>query len=535
MKYFCRPGVEYAEGNYIPPVFGKRYEPYGTVTVGDDATISTAGVEIAHVDGEPLAIDPESASWSFLSAGELEFFLRLNEMRFGNLAQMWPPYAVSSATDFVAHLYRRGLVSINGVRAVDGAMFADSANYAEGNLIELLLTEKCNLACPYCLAGANKSMPSMNWEIARKAVDLAMTMHSDTLAFEFAGGEPFLQFSLMRQVTDYIRNHPHLAGRRLFLSVQTNATLLNEERVQWLKETDIRVGISVEGHAEAQNRGRPQVNGRESYPLLMRGIELLQRYGVSFGALVVLNRHNVDSVDSLIEFLVENRIYGFRLNPVAFVGDARFNWGSVGLTQEEIIAYFKELAGKIARGGWVLLEDNLRSMCDFLTSKQRRTRCMRAQCGAGDTFQAVAANGDIYPCGRATQSPGLKLGNIFDQGLVSLSEPAASNPVIAQIRERRPHNLEGCATCRYRQLCQAGCSAQSFERYGTVRHRTPECAFYKTLYPYLMRWLSYDAEAFDALERSSYFGREGLRVDHDFAAIHTPAPVGDLRVAAGRA
>jgi len=359
----------------------------------------------------------------------------------------------------------------------------------------------------------------MNWEIGRKAVDLAMAMtESDTLAFEFAGGEPFLQFSLMKQITSHIRNHPALGGRKLFLSVQTNATLLNDERVQWLKENGIRVGISIEGKAEAQNRGRPQANGRESYPLLERGIELLQAQGVSFGALVVLNRHNAHSVTDLIEFLLEHKIHGFRLNPVVFLGDARHNWNSVGLTQEEIIIYFRELMQQIARGGLLLLEDNVHSMCDFLTSKQRRTRCMRAQCGAGDTFQAVAANGDIYPCGRATQSPGLKLGNVFNPGLVRLSEPAAGNSVIAQIRERRPHGLEDCVTCPYRQLCQAGCSAQAFERYGTVRYRTPECSFYKTLYPYLMRWLSFDAAAFDVLERSSYFGHRGVRVDHDFAA-----------------
>ncbi len=261
MRYFCRPRVELAEQDYIPAAFGKRYEPFGGVSIGPDALLDTQGVEILEIDGEPLAIHPESVSWSFLSAGELNFYRLLKKLPFGRLSYLWPADAASSATDFVAHLYRRGLVSITGRIAVDEAMFDDSANYNEGNLIELLLTERCNLACPYCLAGANKSMPSMNWEIASKAVDLAMAMtQSDTLAFEFAGGEPFLRFALMKQVTSYIRNHRGLGGRRLFLSVQTNATLLNDERVRWLKENDIRVGISVEGKAEAQNLGRPQAN-----------------------------------------------------------------------------------------------------------------------------------------------------------------------------------------------------------------------------------------------------------------------------------
>src|SRR5690606_30523991 len=146
------------------------------------------------------------------------------------------------------------------------------------------------------------------------------------------------------------------------------------------------------------------------------------------------------------------------------------------------------MRGVVARGD-MILEDNVHSMINFLTSKQRRTRCMRSQCGAGDTFQSVAANGDIYPCGRATQSPGLKLGNIFDDGVRSLSTPAHGNTRIAEIRARRPHDFDDCSICPYRQLCQAGCSAQAWESHGTVRHKTPECAFYKTLYPWLMRWL----------------------------------------------
>jgi len=535
MRYFCRPSVEQAEGGYIPQTFGKVFEPFGGVSLGPNAVLDTDGTGILEIEGEPLAIHAESSSWSFLSAGELAAFQRMKGLRFDELRRSWPGQARASASDFTAHLYRRGLISINGHRAVDAAMFHESANYNEGNLVELLLTEKCNLACPYCLAGANKSMPTMDWEIGKKAVDLAFgMMNTRTLAFEFAGGEPFLQFALMKRLTEYIRNHPFRLGRTLFLSVQTNATLINDERAAWLKENDIRAGISVDGGAAAQNKSRPQVNGRPSFPLLMNGIETLKKHGVSFGALVVLNRYNSGPPGELIEFLLANRIHGFRLNPVVFIGDARKNWNEVGLTQSEVLAYFQSMIRSIASNGHLLLEDNVRSMLDFLTSKQRRTRCMRSQCGAGDTFQAVAANGDIYPCGRGTQSPGLKLGNIFDEGLRSLDEPGSRNSVIGEIRERRPHKMEECRSCDYRQLCQSGCSAQAWERHGSVMHRTPECSFYKTMYPYLMRWLSFDGQAFDALNRCSYFGNQGVRVDHDFAGAPAMPPPPNQWTAAQR-
>lgn len=396
-------------------------------------------------------------------------------------------------------------------------MFADGPNYDEGNLIELLITEKCNLACPYCLAGANSSMPAMNMDIAQRTVDLAFGMReTDTLAFEFAGGEPFLKYELMKDTVKYIRNHPLRGARRLFLSIQTNATLLNEERVQWLKDEEIRVGISLDGGVSSQDVSRPQINGQESFSKVVKGINLLHRFDVPFGGLVVLNQSNISDPVLLATTMLDLGIYGFRLNPVAYLGDARKNWDKIGLSQDQVINFVKALMSHIVDKKLPLLEDNVRSMCDFLTSKQRRTRCMRAQCGAGDTFQSVAANGDIYPCGRATQSPGLKLGNIFDAELVSLSQPSLQNGVMQQIRERRPENLDGCNSCPYRQLCQSGCSAQAWERYGTVRHRTPECSFYKTLYPYLMHWLSFDQIAFEHLNAHSYFNNEGVRFSRDF-------------------
>lgn len=521
MKFFYRPNVEQAESDYIGAVFAKRYDPHGPVTLNDDCVVDHSGVETVALENETLAIDPATVSWAFLNQTELELYKQMRRRTLRSLRDVWPTDTSTPPESFVSTLYRRGLLSINGMSAVDQKILTDSPNYREGHLVELLLTERCNLACGYCLAGANNKMPAMNWDVAKKAVDLAFAMEeADTIAFEYAGGEPMLQFSLMQRLTDYIESHPLRQNRRLFLSIQTNATLINDERARWLKEKDIRVGISVDGKPASQNVSRPQVKGGESYSLLIRGIDALQRQGVPFGALVVLNRSNVDSAEDLVDFLLDNEIHGFRLNPVAYIGDARQNWDAVGLTQEEVIAYFQELMQLITRRQYLLLEDNIHTMCEFLTSKQRRTRCMRAECGAGDTFQAVAASGDIYPCGRATQSPGLKLGNIFQEGVESLSSPARSNANIVQIRGRRPQDFDDCSHCYYRQLCQSGCSAQAWERYGTVRHKTPECAFYKTLYPYLMRWLSFDNAAFNVLNSSNYFDGGGIRFDYDFAGVN---------------
>lgn len=520
MRYFSVPTFELEESEALPRLFGKRYAPIGQVTVGRDGVLDTRGVELIDLDGETLAMAPETCSWAFLSREERRLFGELHGKTVGWLEGRWPARAQGTAAEFVAQLFRRGLVGIDGERSVDPRIFADSHNTPEAHLVELLLTEKCNLACGYCLAGTNPRMPTMSREIAVKSIDLAFAMAEATsLTFEFSGGEPFLKFDLMRSLTEYIRNHPGRLGREVHITVQTNATLLTERRVAWVKENQIYLGLSIDGDPSSHDASRPQVNGEGSFSKVISGIDLLQRAGVPFGVLVVLNRSNVGSLESLVDFLLDNGISAMKLNPVSYLGTARGAWDDVGITEQEAIAYFQGFARLLVRRGFHILEDNLRTMLEHIVSKRRPSRCLRGHCGAGESFQAINAKGEIFPCGRTTQTPAMVLGDVLSEGR-SLSAPGRTNQLVQEIKRRRPGDLEGCATCHYRQLCQAGCSAQAFERYGTVRHRTPECSFYKTMYPFLMRWLSFDERALGHLGRSGYLGAGAALFAREFL---TPA------------
>jgi uncharacterized protein len=512
MRFLSSQLLESYEAAALPATVGKRYEPRGDVTLEDGVRLGRpSGADLLDLDGEPLAIVPDTASWAFLTGAESRWWMSLRGEPLAVARQSWPGPADGLDT-LVAGMYRRGLVTIDGQAAVDPSILRDGHNSTEVHLVELLVTERCNLGCVYCLAGTNARMPRMTWDTARRAVDLAFAMdEAQVLAFELSGGEPFLEFPLMQKVVAYIRRRQAVDGRPVFLNVQSNGTLLDAERVAWIRDNDIQLGLSFDGSPSAHDRSRPLLGGGRSFDRVVEGMDLLQRAGVSFGALVVLNRWNIANPRELADFLVENGVVGFKLNPVAYLGTARDTWSDIGVTQEEVVEYVRGVARLVAEEGYPLVESNLRTMCEFLVSKRRTTRCLRGHCGAGDSFQAVSAAGDVYPCGRATQSPGLRLGSVEDD-LRSLSQPARTSLVIAEIRTRRPEGLDGCATCAYRQLCQAGCSAQAWERYGTVRHRTPECHFFKSGYPWLMRWLSFDEPAARRFADLGYFGDGGVEV-----------------------
>jgi uncharacterized protein len=508
MQYLQSAKLEKQEEFILTELFEKTYLPRGAVSINRDTDIALNDVKFPVIDDKILAIKANTASWAFLTREEMTLARELftNTTTYGRAADNCSKDIVKELPVFIKHLFRRGLLKLNGISSIDDTIFRDSANVEEGNLVELLLTEKCNLNCGYCLAGTSPHMPSMDEKIAYTTIDKAFAMPgASNITFEFSGGEPFMKFELFQSLTYYIRNHPGAKGKEIYICAQTNATLLNEPKVKWLKENDISVGVSVDGDPESHNLSRPTVTGAESFSKVIRGIHLLQKYEIDFGILVVLNSSNIASPGALISFLEKYGLRSLKLNPIAFLGTAQSNWDRFGLSNEQTLNYFKKFAGLLVNGNHAIYEDNLRTMIQYTMSKQRDNRCMRTHCGAGENFQAINSKGDIYPCGRSTQSPGLKIGNVLDDAVSSLSEAGLKNDFVQQIKNRRPNDFDDCRSCHYQQLCQAGCSAQAYEKYGTVLNKTPECHFYKNMYPYLMKWLTFDEKAFYHFNSIGYF------------------------------
>src|SRR5690606_12891839 len=155
----------------------------------------------------------------------------LRGLRARNVAWLrahWPSARGAELEHFIALLFRRGHATLDGQRATSDGVVREGHTRPGAQLAEVLHTESCNRSCGYCLAGAKPGMPNMTPEVGRRTIDLAFAAHEATsLTFEFAGGEPFLRFDLLRELSAYALCHPERKGRDVHLCVQTNATLLD--------------------------------------------------------------------------------------------------------------------------------------------------------------------------------------------------------------------------------------------------------------------------------------------------------------------
>lgn len=132
--------------------------------------------------------------------------------------------------------------------------------------VVLLVTHDCNLRCKYCYEEF-KNASMMTIETARTIVDKEFKRLKNTPEFsqiEFAclGGEPLLNFCLIRELVEWTENvYPN---KDYFFSLRTNGTLLNSEMKEWLEKyrVMVRVGLSLDGLSEMniENRASGEVD-----------------------------------------------------------------------------------------------------------------------------------------------------------------------------------------------------------------------------------------------------------------------------------
>ncbi|MCL2052182.1 MAG: Cys-rich peptide radical SAM maturase CcpM [Lachnospiraceae bacterium] len=139
-------------------------------------------------------------------------------------------------------------------------------------MLTLQLTQDCNLRCKYCIYSEehssrqrSHSIKSISWEIAKKAVDffLAHSIDNPEVNIGFYGGEPLLEFSLLKRIIEYAKEC--FAGRKLTFNMTTNATLLTDEMILYLKEQDVTMMISLDGPKEINDLNRIFIDGSGTF------------------------------------------------------------------------------------------------------------------------------------------------------------------------------------------------------------------------------------------------------------------------------
>lgn len=151
----------------------------------------------------------------------------------------------------------------------------------------LIVTESCNLRCKYCLYSGEyensrtHNFYRMNLDVAKEAVQKYLNSVKKIKKVKpifspvigFYGGEPLINFKLIKQIVQFTKE---IYTGEVYFNITSNATLLNEEKIDFLVENNFFISVSLNGYQEENDRMRVYIDGKGTYSDIMSKLKLIR-------------------------------------------------------------------------------------------------------------------------------------------------------------------------------------------------------------------------------------------------------------------
>lgn len=379
--------------------------------------------------------------------------------------------------------------------------------FASTSLHIFVLTNLCNLRCIYCQAQAEESLEHgmMDIETGKHAIDIALSSPGKQLTFEFQGGEPLLNFPVLKEMVLYGEQEAQRANKYVNFTLVSNLSLLDEEKLNFLMEHQVSISTSLDGPHDlhALNRRAKDKDGCDSYQMMLRGMNLLNKHGYAAGAIETTTRNSLSRAIDIIRTYKELGFKSIFLRPLTPLGFAKEDWDKVGYTAEEFLNFYRESLGEIIKlcqqGGDLREQHAAIFLRKILCGEGQNYMELRSPCGAGIGQLAYYWNGDIYTCDEARMvaeagDPAFKLGNVYDSQYRDLVQNKVCKTVCAaSILETVP----GCSDCAYQGYCGV-CPVINYALSGDIFRKSGggyRCEIYRGILDILFTLLTKGTEA----------------------------------------
>jgi His-Xaa-Ser system radical SAM maturase HxsB len=185
---------------------------------------------------------------------------------------------------------------------------------------------RCEHSCPYCQVSRqsqDKQQYDMTQEMASKAIDLTLRSPSANIKIEFQGGEPLLNFDLIKYIVLEARKRNQTVQKNLAFVIATNLALVTEEILLFCREHSIDISTSLDGPPDLHNANRPRP-GKNSYEKATEGIRLARRIlgRDRVSALMTTTEASLSRVKEIIDEYLALEFKGIFLRPLSPYGFA---------------------------------------------------------------------------------------------------------------------------------------------------------------------------------------------------------------------
>lgn len=354
-----------------------------------------------------------------------------------------------------------------------GKLFSEDAyeqlayNYKNNsNVIKALclhVAHTCNLNCSYCFASQGKyhgDRALMTYEVGKRALDF-LVENSGTrrnLEVDFFGGEPLMNFEVVKQLVAYARSIEKERGKNFRFTLTTNGMLLDEDVTDFLNREMNNVVLSLDGRKDVHDRFRKDYAGAGSYekivPKFRRFVE--RRGGKGYYVRGTYTHENTDFTNDILH-MADLGFKELSMEPVVCPpGDP------YALTEDDLpilMEQYEKLADEMLKreksGNGFTFYHYMLDLKNGPCIYKRITGC-----GSGTEYMAVTPWGELFPCHQFVGDSKYSLGNIWDG--------VTNKTVQEEFRHCNAYARKECKDCWARLYCSGGCAANAYHATGSI-------------------------------------------------------------------
>ena len=349
------------------------------------------------------------------------------------------------------------------------------------------LTNRCNMACKYCLRDGNDTLEpkvissKKITQICNYIFHYCNSSNEDKITIQPWGGEPLLEKEKIFQIQDIM----HKNNINPCISIETNGLLLTDEVIDELYKRNIWTSVSIDGPEYIHNNQRVFRNGKPTHSIVEKNLcKLRDVYAGKVSVIATLTKNSYKYVKEIIKYLVVDlKIENIKVNFVhksTFVNndDLCMSSEEIGRCTEDIFYTLMELS----KEGYCAGDYNVYTKLMNLLYNRKTDVCLCNGCHGGRRMITFDYNGDIYPCD-VTDYPEECMGNIKDDiELINMVEKAIHEKKYFVEKKEKI-----CENCPWQCYCKGGCTVHV-----KAQGKTPpqvdeiECAVNRVLYPLMI-------------------------------------------------
>lgn len=406
----------------------------------------------------------------------------LDELTYHLLEQVQPPMGEHCPAELCARLpqydpaaLEEAWQELRGL-AAEGLLFEEddyidrekAASMQQQALVKALclhVSHDCNLRCKYCFAGTGDfgtgHRMTMDFETAKRAIDfvIAKSGHRRNIEVDFFGGEPLMNWDVVKQLVEYARSVEKERGKNFRFTLTTNGMLIDDDVIDFANREMSNVVLSLDGRKEIHDRLRVDYAGNGSYERIVPKFQKLvaARGNKNYYMRGTFTHANPDFTKDLFH-MADLGFTELSMEPVVCAPEdpAALTAEDLEIVKDQYELLARDMLRREKEGKPITFYHYMLDLTGGPCIYKRISGC-----GSGTEYMAVTPWGDLYPCHQFVGEEAYKLGDIWNG--------VTNTALREEFRSCNAYARPECNDCWARFYCSGGCAANAFHATGSIR------------------------------------------------------------------